>query len=182
MGRRVYSPSFPGGSVNEPDGRTLLAKGQQSLLRSNLERAHAAFEAAAQRFSGPAELLGGGHAWRGVAQVAMLKADHGLAARALGLAERTYQLGREVVADGDDPALVSLRLDLVEGSATCGAMRADLALRRGRFVEARHAIDAVYPLYRELGDRPSVAHRSAGRARRALVLGAHRLGAGPSGA
>ncbi|MCB9677307.1 MAG: FHA domain-containing protein [Alphaproteobacteria bacterium] len=141
--------------MDAEDPRTLLATGQRALAAGQLDPASGAFLAAALRFSGPDQLLGGGHGWRGVAQVAMARKDWGLATRMLGLAERAYALGQELLTDTGD--VEAIRMGLLEGRAAVGMLRADLALRRTRYADARRAIDAVYPLYRELGDRPVVA-------------------------
>lgn len=143
--------------MSATDPRNLLSVAQQKLAAGDLEAAGQAFLGAAVRFSGPAELLGGGHGWRGIAQVAMLEKDWGRTTRMLALAERTYALGQELLEDLDDPTAESLKTDLLEGRATVGTLRADMAIRRMHYTDARKAIDAVYPLYRQLGDRPSVA-------------------------
>ncbi|MEZ4317530.1 MAG: FHA domain-containing protein [Myxococcota bacterium] len=149
--------------MNPDDPRDLLGAGQRALAAGSLGKAREAFATAAMLFSGPSELLGGGHALRGVAQVAMLEKDWGLATRLLALAERTFLLGQELLDDAkeDDEAdagtTKQVRTGLLEGRATIGMLRADIAIRRLRYGDARRAIDAVYPLYRELGDRPCVA-------------------------
>jgi hypothetical protein len=139
--------------------RELLAIGQRALAAGELDGAHHAFVNAALRYSGPSQLLGGGHGWRGVAQVAMLEKDWALAERMLSLAERTYVLGADHLGpeEDDDERATELRTGLLEGRATVGTLRADIAIRRLQYAEARQAIDAVYPLYRQLGDRPCVA-------------------------
>ncbi len=150
VGARSAEPKRP---------RDLLAIGQRALSAGELDGAHQAFVNAALRYSGPSQLLGGGHGWRGVAQVAMLEKDWALATRMLALAERTYQLGTDLLGpeDDDDERATELRTGLLEGRATVGTLRADIAIRRLRYAEARQAIDVVYPLYRQLGDRPCVA-------------------------
>lgn len=140
------------------DPRNLLSAGQRALRAGRLDSARAAFLGAAIRFSGPAELVGGGHGLRGLAQVAIAEKDWDTAVRTLELADNTYALGLDLLQDApQDDTTTELELSLVEGRATVGMVFADMEMRRGRFSEARKRVDSVYPLYRQLGDRPAVA-------------------------
>lgn len=142
--------------MGEQDARSWLSRAQAELARGDRDAAYRSFGRAASAFAGPAQLLGGGHAWRGVAQVALSRGELDAANRAIAHAERMYALGAGLLHGGDE-TVESIRLDLVEGEATCQVLRADLALRKRDFPGVRRSLDAAYPLYKDLGTRSSVS-------------------------
>lgn len=137
--------------MSDPDARALLANAQAQLRRHELNAADVTFAHAAATFAGPTQLLGGGHGWRGRAQVAIHLGQVQVATRSLDTAERMYKLGRHLADTGE------LAVSFTEAIATCRVMAADLALRQNDFANARKAIDSAYPLYQGLGERPSTA-------------------------
>ncbi|MEZ4316466.1 MAG: FHA domain-containing protein [Myxococcota bacterium] len=116
-------------------GRRLLEQGRRAMASGRPERAGEAFASAAACFAGPTSLLGGGHAWRGLAEVAVLQARFEEANVALDAAERLFQLGRaQQVALPPDP---EVERSLNEGLLVVGVARADVALRQGDLPGAR---------------------------------------------
>lgn len=140
----------------EEDARTLLGRARSELARGEHATAYQSFTRVASAFAGPDKLLGGGHAWRGLAQIALIEGEVEHGRRALDNAEALYAAGEGMLVGGAEAA-EALRLDLLEGRATCLLLRADTELRSGSLAAARRAMVAARPLYQELGDRPSVS-------------------------
>lgn len=116
-------------------GRQLLARAQSEVAAGQLERAADAFASAVQCFSGPVALLGGGHAWRGLAEIAISRALWDRALEALDAAESLFELGigQQRSLDGN----TDIERQLNEGLLLCGVSRAEVALRQEELDQAR---------------------------------------------
>jgi len=132
--------------------RQHFESGSSALRQRNAELARAHF-LAAHTLASP---LVSGHALRGMAQAALLEGDDDRTVQLLGVARGAYQLAEDTerVLNGDDAPLV---VDAVEGRATCHVMEVDVHFQAGRYDAAQAALDAAYPLYRNITGRRSLA-------------------------
>ncbi len=131
-------------------GRRLLERGRRAILGGSLDRASESFSSAIACFAGPTSLLGGGHAWRGLAEVAVSRARWEEALSALDAGEALFRMGlsqqRSMKRDAE------MERQLEEGVMVCRIGRADVALRRGQLAEARKHLNEAASSYRGIGD------------------------------
>jgi len=153
-----------------------FAAGAAALRARNPGLARAHF-LAAHTLSSP---LVSGHALRGMAQAALMSDDGDRTLELLEVARQAYELAEAsatVLADAadddddddddhevatdeartDGEAAADLAIDALEGRATCHVMEVDVHFQAGRYDAAQAALDAAYPLYRNIDGRRSQA-------------------------
>lgn len=130
-------------------GRQLLERGRRAIASGRAEAAAESFSSAVACFAGPTALLGGGHAWRGLAEVAVSQMRWDEANAALDAAERLFRLGiAQQSALKPDP---EIERSLRGGVLVCGVARAEVALRQADLAGARQRLNEAAEHYAGVG-------------------------------